>query len=427
MLKHARIILIFLVLLTIPTVIQPVCGQTSLDNSSVPVWSDLIGERKTVVSCSEDGGYVVAGSDTGVLRMYDRCGTRLWEIQHPGKAVRSLAISDNGDLTGAVFVDERGPSSYAGGEALVFNRTGDVLWNYADDPTVEQIVFSGDGNQVYVSGSSQLYSFSREGTLIAKNTSTGRTWALDAARDGSYAVAGSKITGNRLDAMQNDGNLAWNVSTKNGFGSVDVSPDDGYVAAAGYSHLYLLDRNGTLLWQYTGSSEFTSVAVATDGGYTVAGSQYYAWLFNRTGSLLWKHKFEGFVNDVGISDDAKSIVAGSSRGIYVFDREGNVLWNYGTPKAIQSLSIAHDVEYFTAGTTDTVYVFNQWGNTTCDNETNIPVMNTSPHFTDTRPVQQPTTKKSPLLNGLAILGICCVVVFNRGKGEFRSCRGKERE
>jgi len=322
---------------------------------------------------------MIAGSDTGVLRMYDRCGTLLWEYRQPGKTVRSLAISDNGDFSGAVFVNEEGPSSYAEGEVLFFNKTGTLLWKYSEDPTIERIVLSGNGSRIYATGLCSIYLFSQDGTRITKNSTAGRSWALDSARDSSYAIAGSKISGSRLDAMNNNGIITWNFSSRIGFGTVDISPDGAYIAAAGYSHHYLLDRNGTLLWQYTGSSDFTSVATSTNAEYTVAGSQYYALFFNRTGSLIWKHEFEGYVNDVGISDDGNHIMTGSSRGVFVFDQNGNILWHYGTPRGVIDISSERNGDFFAAGTTDTVYAFNHWGNTSCDNE--VPVATGSNQIT----------------------------------------------
>jgi outer membrane protein assembly factor BamB len=376
MLKHFPIILILFLTLAMPVVAQPVSGQAGSGDALVLLWSDNIGERETLVACSGDGRYIIVGSDTGILRMYDRNGAALWTFSRQGKSVRSVAISGSGDYAGAVFINEQGPSSSANGEVVFFDRNGTVLWNTSTDPTVELIRMSDDSSSVYVSaGSGTLYSYSRYGTKLAKNSSDGRIWALDSARDGSYAAAGSQITGNHLMVMKKDGVTAWNYSTKIGFGSVDISPDGGSVAAAGYSHLYSFDRNGTLLWQYNGSSDFTNVAISTDGKYTAAGSQYYARLFSRNGSIIWTHQYEGFVHDVGISDDSDSVIVGSSQGLDIFDREGNLLWTFSTPNAIVHVSASRDAGIFAAGTADMVYVFSRGGTATGKNESVLPVRN----------------------------------------------------
>lgn len=402
--KNIQFASIFLIILT---ALIPINGSAAdSTNVSSPMWSDRIGDHRTLVSISEDGRYVIAGSDKGVLQMYARNGTILWTSRNEEKSVRSLALSRTGEFTGAVFVNENAPSSFAQGEVLFYDREGKVLWNYAGDPSAEWISMSDDGNSVYISGTPGLYSFSGNGTITGKNIMPARIWALDSARDGSFAVAGSKISGHQLDMMRKDGVLSWNFSTKLGFGSTAVSPDGGNIAAAGYSHLYSLDRNGTLLWQYTGSSEFTRVAVSRDGNYTVAGSQYYVQTFNRTGTLLWQYIYNGVVDDVAISEDGEHIVAGTSGGIYVFDQNGKVLWIYTTPTAVIDVSLENDGTYFAAGTTDSIYFFNIRGDPTISSEPTPTTPNLTPQ--DTFPAQQPTTNLSPVPSWLTIAAICCI-------------------
>jgi len=411
MLRRTHYLLCLFLMLSILITIQPVCGQADSGNGSNPAWSDQMGDKKTLVAFSGDGNYVIAGSNTGILRLYDLCGNRIWETRHPEKAVRSVAISNDASISGAVFVNEEGPSSSVNGEILIFNKTGSTLWKYPEDPTVERIALSGNGHRVYSTGQRVTYVFSENGTMISRNTTAGRVWALDSARDGSYAVAGSQISDSRLEAINEDGTVAWTFPVKNGFGSAAISPDGGYVAAAGYSHLYALGRNGTLLWHYTGSSDFTSVAVSNNGEFVAAGSQYFTLLFNKSGSPLWKKEQEGFVNDIAISDNGDRIIAGSSQGVSVFDREGKIILDYGTPRAVLSLSSDNTGEVFAAGTSDSIYVFNQQGTPICENEIVLPVNNPVPQPTDKDPKTQQTTKKSPVHPGFAIVGIFCVAVF----------------
>lgn len=416
MLKNRCITGIFLIAILLSLLISyPVSGEILSTNSSDPVWSDHTGEHRTIVSVSGDGEYVIAGSDTGFLRFYARNGTMLWRDLVEGKSVRSLALSRTGDVACVVFVNEDGPSSSAHGEIFFYNRDGKVLWNFSDDPTVEWIAMSDDGNSVYISGTPSLYSFSGNGSMIRRNVLSGRIWTLDSARDGSFAVAGSKISGHQLDLIKKDGVPSWNFSTKVGFGSTAIAPEGESIVAAGYSRLYSFDRDGTVLWQFTGSSEFTSVAVSRDGNYTVAGSQYYVQTFNRTGTLVWQYIYKGMVNDVAISDDGEHIVAGTSEGIYVFDQKGKVLWVYATPTAVLHVSIENDGSYFAAGTTDSVYFFNIRGDPAMMNKPAPTTQDRTP--SDTSPAQQPTTIFSPVPSWLAILAIfigIVVILHKRG-------------
>jgi hypothetical protein len=289
--------------------------------------------------------------------------------------VRSIAISRNGDYTGAVFLNPDAPSIYADGEIIFLDRDGNVLWNFVDDYTVERIAMSDDGNFIYASGSPKLYSFARNGTLIGLNESQGRTWVLAAADDGSYAVAGgtveerihiagSRTPANRIYAIEKDGIIPWNYSTRHNIKSIGISADASIIVnAAGYE-LSSFTRNGTLMWQLNNGPDITSVAMTSDGENIAVGSQYYVRLFNRSGSLLWRHEYDGMISDIGISDDGKLIIAGGSGGVYVFDQQGNLLWNCPTPQAIQHVSVVKSGECFAAGTTDTVYFFKTGRNAT---------------------------------------------------------------
>lgn len=373
--NHQRIPYIFCVLFAAIFVI-PVCVSASdLGNIPAPVWSDQTGTRDVLVQCSGDGKYVVSGSDTGVLRMHDQTGTILWTFQREGKMVRSIAISRSGDYVGAVFLNPDAPSFYADGEILFFNRTGSILWDYTRDYTVERIAISDDGNSIYASGSPKLYSFDRNGTIIGHNESEGRTWVLEVAGDGSYAVAGgtimervhianSQTPANRIYAIEKDGTIAWNYSTRHAVNSIGISSDAGTVVnAAGYE-LSSFTRNGTLIWQLKSGPDISSVAVSSNGEYTAAGTRYSLRLFNRTGTQLWNYEYSPGISSVGMSDDGNVIIAGASDGVYVFNRAGKVLWQYETPKSVLHISVAKDGRYFTAGTSDTAYFFNRWGNAT---------------------------------------------------------------
>jgi len=396
-------------------------------NTPAPVWSDQTGTRDVLVQCSGDGKYVVSGSDTGILRMYDQTGTILWTFQREGKMVRSIAISRSGDYVGAVFLNPDAPSVYAGGEILFFNRTGSVLWEYTRDYTVERIAISDDGNSVYASGSPGLYSFDRNGTIIGQNESEGRTWVLVVTGDGSYAVAGgtimervhianSQTPANRIYAIEKDGTIAWNYSTRHAINSIGISSNAGTIVnAAGYE-LSSFTRNGTMMWQLKSGPDITSVAVSSDGEFTAVGTQYYLRLFNRTGTLLWKYEYS--LRSVGMSDDGNVIIAGAADGVYVFNKTGKLLWHYGTPKSVSHVSVAKDGKYFAAGTSDTTYFFNRWGNATIIEPVTtlvppIPVPVYS--HTNEEPSQSPSRSVPlPAIISVAALVICAgAAIFSR--------------
>ncbi len=76
-----------------------------------PVWSDTIGEYYAHVEMSGDGNSVVAGSDTGMLRIYDRSGKVLWTYSSSNSSVYTVAISSDGEHIAASFSDPTKPSN----------------------------------------------------------------------------------------------------------------------------------------------------------------------------------------------------------------------------------------------------------------------------------------------------------------------------
>ncbi|MEN6443086.1 MAG: DUF5711 family protein [Methanoregula sp.] len=391
---------------------------------TTPIWSNETGENRDVlVQCSGDGKYVVSGSDTGILRMYDQTGKTLWTVQRDGKMIRSITISGNGDYVGAVFLNPDATSFYAKGEILFFNRTGSALWNYVDDYTMERIAISDDGNSIYTSGSPRLYSFDRNGTIIGQNESQGRTWVLAVADDGSYAVAGgtimekiqvagSQTPANRIYAFEKDGTIAWNYSTRQSIKSVGISSDGTVIVSATGSQIYEFDRIGTLLWQFNSSQEIREAVVSGNGEYVVAGSQNAVILLNRTGSILWNYGHHSRILSVGISDDGNHIAAGAADGVYIFNKTGNVLWHFGTLKSVFHISVARNGRYFATSTSDTTYFFNKWGNATLIDEPNIPVKSSYPNSSSS--VAMPSTPKPTPLSYMGVIGalFCISVVLS---------------
>jgi len=403
----------------------PVCSETSVSVAApTPIWSDQTGVHDILVQCSNDGRYVVTGSDTGILRMYDQNGTALWSFRRDGQMVRSVAISGNGEYVGAVFLSMDVPSYYAAGAAFVFTRNGSEVWNFTRDYTVEHIAMSNDGNTIYVSGSPNLYSFALNGTLIGQNESDGRTWVLKAASNGSYAMAGGTIIekvhiagyylwSDQIILIERNGTISWKYPTRQHINSIGISADMATIVTAARYQLSSFCRNGTLMWQLNSDPDVLSVALSMDGGYTAAGTQFYAGLYNRSGSVLWKYKQSQEYYRVGISGDGNVIVSGGSTGIYVLNRTGTLLWYYGTPKSVSHVSVSGDGTYFAASTPDTTYFFNRWGNLTIYPPPVIPepALNASTRdperINGSMNTQHPASVDTPFL---IIGGICAIAV-----------------
>ncbi|MDO8872700.1 MAG: DUF5711 family protein [Methanoregula sp.] len=314
-------------------------------NTAYPVWSGQLGELTTVTDSSDDGTYFVAGSDTGLLRLYALERKRiLWTFEKPEKSVMAVSMSGNGEYIAAAFFDPYHPSDETSGEILYFNRSGNVQWVYSTGSTVHRVAVSESGKTIFASGDSNFYSFDNTGNLLGKYKTGGTIWAVAASGDGKTGVAGSGYPVSGISVMDTNGTFLWNYSTTERMRTVDISANGEAVVGADFYRLYWLDRKGTLVWQYTSSPPFTHVAMSSDGEYCAAASQYYLRFFNRTGSLLWTYEDSGYVNSADISKNGDFVIAGTENATLLFDKSGQILWKFN--KGASHVSTSHDGNYF---------------------------------------------------------------------------------
>ena len=188
-----RFIFVVLSLLIIPTF----TSALDLSASALPVWSDQIGGFSVTSDCSDDGRYVVAGSDTGTVRMYTYTGGILWTYRIPEKSVTAVAISGDGSVVAAADYDPLGPD--AGGEILYFTRDGELVWRSHTGATVQRVALSDDGNTLLASGNSALYVYDKTGTRQSTFRLNETIWSVAVSGDGSRGVAGAgTVTANSL-------------------------------------------------------------------------------------------------------------------------------------------------------------------------------------------------------------------------------------
>ena len=335
-----RFIFVVLSLLIIPTF----TSALDLSASALPVWSDQIGGFSVTSDCSDDGRYVVAGSDTGTVRMYTYTGGILWTYRIPEKSVTAVAISGDGSVVAAADYDPLGPD--AGGEILYFTRDGELVWRSHTGATVQRVALSDDGNTLLASGNSALYVYDKTGTRQSTFRLNETIWSVAVSGDGSRGVAGAGYGHGELFATDTNGTVSWSYPTANGMQAVSISGNGGSIAGVDRFHLYWFDRDKVPAWQFNASTVFETIAVSADGEYGATGSQYYLRFFNRTGSLLWTYQDPGTVGSVALSANASRIIAGTSSGTMLFDREGTMLWKFGN--ATTRVSASKDGRFYVA-------------------------------------------------------------------------------
>jgi len=389
-------------LVLILILILPVFASALTLNTALPIWSDQIGEYRVLVDCSDNGRYVVAGSDSGMLRMYTDGGKILWTYRAPEKSIMAVAISGDGESVAAAFFDPLAPSHNAGGEVILFNRSGERLWRYYTGSTVHRIAVDTKGETILASGDSTLYLFDKTGRVRNNFQLNGTAWGIAMSGDGSLGVAGSKRAHGEIFVTETNGTALWSYPTDSGMWAVDISNNGESIAGVGDYHLYWFNQNQTPTWQYKSSPPFRSIAVSSDGEYGAVGSQYFLRVFNRTGSLLWKYEDRGYVGSVALSANGSEIIAGMSGGTILFNRSGTILWKYG--KGSMYVAASKDGNYFVAGSSSEINFFNRFGTTKV---TEPVVADTIAEPSVEMTGLMPTSKPTPISEILPIIAICC--------------------
>lgn len=335
-----------------------------------PLWSDTIGEYQARVGISGDGNSIIAGSDTGTLRMYDRSGKILWTVSFPNTSVFAVAISGNGDHVAASFSDPTRPSDENEWQIGFFDSAGNQLWTYSNRSALFTLAMTSGSSPIVAAGGSSLILLDGNGHLVSSQPPDvpGAVWDVTISDDGEFIAAavdlGWRTRQGEVVVMDRNGSSVMKFPTAYQAHAVRTDRHGEIFTAIDDYRLYSFFRNGTQAWNFSSSPPFRGLAMTPDGKWTVAVSQYFVRFFNNTGTQLWNYQNRGYFYDVGISDDGATVVAGGSDGVYVFEKNGDLRWHFPTQNFMSDVSVADSGDYFTAGMSGKVLFFNRWGNAT---------------------------------------------------------------
>jgi WD40 repeat protein len=364
----------------------------------LPLWSDTIGESRVHLEISADGHSVIAGSDTGTLRMYDRSGKVLWTVFSPNTSVYAVAISSDGDHVAASFSDPTRSSDENEWQVRFFDRAGNQLWNYSSRQALFTLAVAPGGSPVVAAGGSSLIFLDGNGRSVSTQPPgfPGAVWDVTSSDDGEFIAAAVDLgwRTRRGEFVVTGRNGSTVVKFPTAYQAVAVRADRHGETFTGIDdyRLYSFFRNGTSAWNFSTTPPFRSLAMTPDGNGIVAGSQYFVRFFNKTGTQLWKYQNRGYFYDAGISDDGATVVAGGFDGVYVFSDRGDLRWRFSTQKFVSEVSVSDSGDYFAAGTSGSVLFFNGGGNATViepvqpDGGQSIPTTHSIPLSQGTQPV-----------------------------------------
>lgn len=378
-----------------------------------PIWSDLIGTEKVIVSVSDDGRYFIAGSDSGMFRMYDNTGKILWTYRNSSKSVSSISITSSGEYAVASFYQPYDQ------EIVFISRNGTKIWARQQGSDLpDNVVTSKDGEITTVSDGSTLIRVDKSGATISTITMQEDICRLAVSNSGHIIASAQNnhcpwrgLSGS-LAVTDMNGTPFFNYPFTLSIIGIGISDNGTMISGIDESRVYGFNKEGLMMWNYSSSPQFRSVAISSDGQYTITGSQHFARFFNNTGSLLWKYYNEdGWANAVAISGNGDFILIGFSEKLLLFDRNGTQLWQYRAPSAIVSVSASKDGKYFAASTKNRVFFFNRWGNSTIIDSTDVDLRYgvSLPGIT-TNTSSPPTTAAAlPGVVTIGALGICCFI------------------
>ncbi|MFA5222314.1 MAG: PQQ-binding-like beta-propeller repeat protein [Methanoregula sp.] len=391
---------IFLILIISVCLIPAYAVANHTVTNASPQWSDTLGQYGVHVACSDNGSFIVAGSDTGILRIYDKTGKPLWTYEENGTSITSVSISGDGEIVTA--------------NSLVLDHKGNLLTNINNSASVIRTAVSRNGETIVSSGTNGLNIFDTNGNLLGNVLQPGAIWDVAISDDGRYGAAavdlGWQTRKGKILVIDRNGSEVLDFPTKNQGVGVGISSDGNSIVGIDDYNLYSVFRNGTLRWSFPSSPPFWDVAITPDVRYIVTGSQYYLRVFNETGSLLWQNQESGYVYSVAISEDGDYIIAGSSDQVRLFDKSGTLLWHYD--QGAVHVAASKNGDYFAVGTNNEIKYFNKWGNATVIDEPNIPVKSGYPNSSSS--VAMPSTPKPTPLSYMGVIGalFCISVVLS---------------
>ncbi len=348
---------------TRPNVNSATTSTTETTSATPPLWTYSSNGTINSISMSGKGEYTAVGvgygETGGAVLLFDRGGDLLWQYQ-TDMIITHVAISDNGShivATGFQYPPTL-PSilSKAATAIYALDSDGSVAWtrtaSSARDLSFEGAI-SSDGLLVAVaSPDASLAVLDWQGQVLW-NDSAPVANAPVVFQNGSLFVDGT----NGTSVFGPSGNLLWTDNGANNVwsGGVAITPT-GYLVATSYDAgdnnpgmIMLLSGNGTLLWEHTDESGAYSAAVLPDGSsvaFTAAEGRVL--FFSRNGTLLGDLTTPSDYPSVfPAPKDSFLVGGGHSSGLWLFNSTGGQTWSYPL-KDVGTVSISSDANFAAA-------------------------------------------------------------------------------
>jgi len=328
------------------------------------LWSHREIGWQSRVAISQDGKRILVHYVGGTVVLNEN-GQKMMGVT-TNSMPTSAAIFSDGNMLALAWTAGR---DYREGSVLTWYavNTGTILGNVSLGlgSTVDSLRVSGNGGLSVVSGAvpnfTFIEAFDSQGRKLWEFLTPTRevdpsyhdsAWvesAVAVSEDGRYVAAARREvatykgghccaagSNNGVVLFDQHGAVIWNYTTQDWVWSSAISGDGQYIAAAGSSEIYLLDRSGRLMWSLPALSAV--VALSKSGGRLVAGHYNGGLFLGNNNGTYWQMGVDGHVESVDVSDNGNLSAALISRDypnavslIYILDNNGKLLGNFTYP------------------------------------------------------------------------------------------------
>ena len=261
-----------------------------------------------------------------------------------GGTVTGVAVSDDGNYTAAASSD---------GYVYFLNNSKKLMWRVKTDSTPLKVAVSSDGSLIFVGDGSILYLYNKTGDVQWEFLVGDETVDLAVTPSGNRIVVGS--LNHHVYMFNVEGGILWKYKTNAPVLSVAISSDGKYVAAGTSSSItYMLKRDGNLLWEYISKKPIDGVGILKS--QVISGERYPIFLVdgNKVGS------YTSVVCDItGIETTAGgeyALVGCGDGEVYFIDSSKRKRWSYDIGKTSRDSSISSSGDFAVVAGGNTVYI-----------------------------------------------------------------------